>query len=64
MMTSGQLLRKFRENRGMTQVALAKAAKVNRVTVTQMENGKTRLTHPALARLAKALKIRKSDLIE
>ena len=55
----GARIAKLREQRGLSQSALARKAKVHRITVLRLESGL--LTNPSvdtLAAIAKALKVR------
>ena len=52
----------WRAKRGMTQAALAKAAKTTRPHVKDLESGKHGGSLEVMARIAKALKIKLDDL--
>lgn len=55
-------LRVFRELRGLTQAALAKASGVGRVMVAEMETGRKQGSVESLRRLAGALGVSLDDL--
>ena len=57
-------LRRIREKRGLTQEALAEKANMHRVYVAQIEAGTKIPSIPALQKLAKALKVKVSRLLE
>jgi transcriptional regulator with XRE-family HTH domain len=60
----GHTIRRLRKERGLTQVRLAKAAKLGRATVAHLETGIQRTaTIPTLRRLASALGVETSMLI-
>lgn len=63
MLAGERPLRVWREYRGMTQVALAKASGVNRVQITNIEAGEKRGSIDTLKKLADALGITIDDLI-
>ena len=60
----GQVLRKAREKRGLTQVELAERAGVSRVTISYLETGQRQPSMDLLHRLAKALKVKVGDLLK
>ena len=60
----GQRVRAWREKRGLSQSALARTAKVGRVTLWRLEEGEQAPTVDTLRRLAKALKIPVGKLLE
>ena len=51
----GLAVRQFREERGLTQQALAKAARLNRTYLTGVETGTRNVTLQTMSRLADAL---------
>jgi DNA-binding Xre family transcriptional regulator len=58
-------LLKAREAKGLTQVQLAKKAKVRQATISEMEAGKTvRLNLDVLDRLCRVLGVEPGDLLE
>ena len=57
-------LRVYRDLRGMTQVALAEKAGVNRVTVAEIETGRKQGSIATLRSLAHALSVSLDDLVE
>jgi DNA-binding Xre family transcriptional regulator len=58
-------LLKAREAAGLTQVQLAKKAKVRQATISEMEGGKTvRLNLDVLDRLCSVLDVEPGDLLE
>jgi transcriptional regulator with XRE-family HTH domain len=60
----GRMLRTMRVEKGYSQIALAKRAKVTNVYLSQLENGKKK--NPSLAvlrRLAKALGVPVTELL-
>jgi transcriptional regulator with XRE-family HTH domain len=60
----GQTLRSLREDRGVTQVQLAKRAKVTQAYVAQLElGGKKNPSFAILKRLAKALGVPVTNLV-
>jgi transcriptional regulator with XRE-family HTH domain len=59
----GQELKKARRAAGMTQEALAFAARVDRTYLSELENDKSSPTLDCLMRLCAALDIRASDFI-
>ena len=61
-MKVGQTIRRLREARHLSQVALAKRAKVGRVTLVRIEQGTQDPTVTTLERLAKALRVNVRDL--
>ncbi len=60
----GVVLRKARERKKLTQVALAKRIGVHRVTVTRLESGSRKPSMDMLQRLAKALKVTVAELVK
>jgi transcriptional regulator with XRE-family HTH domain len=61
----GQLIRRLREAKGLTQAELAKEARVTRPYITMLENGvRTTPSLPMLQRLAKALGVPVAALLE
>ena len=57
-------LRVYRDLRGMTQAALAEKAGVNRVSVAEIETGRTQGSVTTLRALANALSVSLDDLAE
>ena len=55
-------LRVYRDLRGFTQAALAERAKVNRVTVAELETGRKQGSLATLRALAEALNVTLDDL--
>ena len=60
----GVTLKRFREDRGMTQAELAKKAKVHRIYIAQIEARTKIPSIPALERIAKVLRVKLKDLFE
>ena len=60
----GQVLRKAREKRGLTQVELAEKVGVTRVTISYLESGKRQPSMDLLHRLAKALRVKVGELLK
>ena len=61
----GKVLKACREKKGMTQVQLAKRAKVTQAYVAMLETGaKKNPSLVTLKRIAKALKVDVGDLLE
>ncbi len=56
-------LKKIRENKGLSTRKLAKLAYTSHATISDIENGKTRLNTDSLRLLAKALEVSPEDLI-
>ena len=63
MLAGTSLVKLWREHRGMTQNALATAASVNRVQISEIEAGKKNGSVETLKKLANALNVRIDDLI-
>ena len=61
--TLGERIRQFRESAGMTQVALARAANIGRVTLIRLEKGEQTPRFKTLNAIAKALGIRVNELL-
>ena len=61
--TLGERIRQFRESAGMTQVALARAANIGRVTLIRLEKGEQTPRFRTLNAIAKALGIRVNELL-
>jgi len=57
------LIRVWREYRGLTQPQLARLAQVSQSTLSQLESGKRRATKKTLEALATALKLEVADLV-
>ena len=61
----GRLLRRIREEKGLTQDELARKARLTKPYISQIENGVRRNPSlPALQRLAKALGVPVTELLE
>ena len=61
----GRMLREHREAKGMSQVALAKAARVGRTYIVKLESGeKENPSLDVLKKLAKALGVSVTELLE
>ncbi len=60
----GVVLKKARKRRGMTQAALGTKVGVHQVTIARLETGARRPSMDLLQKLAKALKVRLSELLE
>lgn len=56
-------LKKFREQKGWSQEALAKKAGITGQTVSNLETGRNEWTFPTLRKLAKALGISQKVLL-
>ncbi len=61
--TLGERIRQFRESAGMTQVALARASNIGRVTLVRLEKGEQTPRFRTLNAIAKALGIRVNELL-
>ena len=61
--TLGERIRQFRESAGMTQVALARASNIGRVTLVRLEKGEQTPRFKTLNAIAKALGIRVNELL-
>lgn len=60
----GQSIKRLRENRGMTQLELAKKARVSQPYLSQLEAaGKANPSVDLVARIAKALGVALEDLL-
>ena len=57
ILRGGHPLKVFREYRGLSQAALAKATKTNTVYISQIETGRRRAGRKLLQRLAAALRV-------
>ena len=57
-------LRKIRQERGITQDALAKRARISRVYLAQLERRRQDPSLSVVVRLAKALKVKVGDLVD
>ena len=65
----GKMLKRIRQEKGLTQAALAKKAGISRVYLAQLEGSAKKPpirtpSIPTLERLAKALKVKLSHLLE
>ncbi len=59
------MIRRLREQRGLTQEAVAKAAKVKKQYITMLERGaRKNPSLPVLKRIAKALDVSVAELLE
>ncbi len=58
------MLREAREQRKLTQAALAKKVGVHRVTIARLESGDRRPSMDLLQRIAKAFKMKVGDLLK
>jgi putative transcriptional regulator len=58
------VLKRIRENRGMTQQALADKVGVHQVTIARLERSSRNPSMRLLERIAKALKVRLTDLLK
>ena len=61
--TLGERIRQFRESAGMTQVTLARAANIGRVTLIRLEKGEQTPRFKTLNAIANALGIRVNELL-
>jgi DNA-binding XRE family transcriptional regulator len=61
--TLGERVRRFRESAGLTQVALAQAADIGRVTLVRLENGEQSPRFKTLQAIARALKMDTRELL-
>ena len=59
----GERVRRFRESAGLTQLALARAADIGRVTLVRLENGEQSPRFKTLKAVAEALGIEAPDLL-
>lgn len=64
MQGPGEPIRRLRERTRLSQSALARKAKVGRVTLNRIEAGTQAPTLETLARIAKALGVRLQDLVK
>ena len=60
---TGRIIRKLREQRGMTQEVLSGLAAVSRSHLAEIESGRTNANVETLWRISEALDIKMSDLI-
>lgn len=58
----GRRIRQLREARGLSQAALARKARIGRITLLRVENATQDLTTAKLERIARALGVRVRDL--
>ncbi|MGH7332641.1 MAG: helix-turn-helix domain-containing protein [Candidatus Rokuibacteriota bacterium] len=63
-MRIGVRIRQLREARGFTQTALARRAKVGRITLVRIEQGTQDATVSTLERLARALEVRVREFFD
>ena len=61
--TVGERIRRFRESAGLTQLALARAADIGRVTLVRLENGEQSPRFKTLKAVAEALGMETPDLL-
>lgn len=61
--TLGQNLRRFRLDRGLSQLDLAKMLKVDKSYISNIENAKSNPTLSTIERLANLLKVSISELL-
>ena len=57
------MLREIRKSRGMTQEALSRAARINRVNIAKYESGKSAPSLQSAEKLAQALNVTVDELI-
>lgn len=60
----GDTLRTLRQKHGLSQLELAKRAKVGQGAISEMEAGLRVPSLPTIAKIARALQMRPSELIE
>jgi transcriptional regulator with XRE-family HTH domain len=60
----GVNIKRLRETRGLTQVVLARRAKLHRVSLAKIESQTLSPTLATLDRIAKALGVRTAELLE
>jgi len=60
----GMRIRRLREKRGLTQESLAEKTKLSRGFIARLEMGRHDPSLTTLTRLAKALKVRVSELLD
>lgn len=60
----GKNLKKYREQRGLTQQKLASLAECSRSAITEIENGNRWVGNEMLAKLAEALGCTAADLLK
>ena len=60
---TGRIIRKLREQRGLTQEVLSGLAAVSRSHLAEIESGRTNANVETLWRISEALDIKMSDLI-
>ncbi len=61
---SGDVLKRVREQKGLTQGELADKVGVCRVTITRIETGARNPSMPLLQKIANALKVELTDLLK
>ena len=61
--TVGERVRRYRESAGLTQLALARAADIGRVTLVRLENGEQSPRFNTLKAVADALGVQTPDLL-
>ena len=61
--TVGERIRRYRESAGLTQLALARAADIGRVTLVRLENGEQSPRFKTLKAVAEALGVDALDLL-
>lgn len=60
----GMRIQRLRDERGLTQEALAKKARVSRGYLARLETGRHDPTLSMLRKLARALKVKVGDLVD
>jgi len=60
----GSAIRSCRKRRGLSQVALAEVTGMGRTQLSHLENGKKQPTLRTIARLAKGMKMRPSEILK
>ena len=60
----GERIRELRKQRGLSQEALAFAAKLDRSYVGGVERGELNISLKTISKIAKALKVKISDLLQ
>ena len=60
----GENIRRFRKKQGLTQEKLAELSKIDPKSIIQIENGKRNPTLKTLRRIALAVKVKPSELLQ
>jgi len=60
----GENIRKFRKKQGLSQGKLAELSKIDPKSIIQIENGKRNPTLKTLRRIALAVKVKPSELLQ